>query len=69
MPKVWQRKLWAAKQAAHTGHSDGSRMKREGSSGFHVPFHVDIAAAPPTFMSLAWEFLEETSSHGLGEGA
>lgn len=66
MPQLWRRKQWAARardaaqKAAHLAHLDGPSLRG---------LNLEMEEAPPTFRSLTQEFLEETSSHGLGEGA
>ena len=82
MPKLWQRRQWALEAAAaradneRGGAAGGSArttktkgLRRFTSAGLgRITGGLEpLPAAPPTFSSLCWEFLEETSSHGLGE--
>ena len=74
MPKPWQRKLWAEKAAKARAEADSHKrtsLQQAGSSllqRFSGQSLRDLVPPePPTLGNMTWEFLEETSSHGLGE--
>eukprot|EP00947_MAST-08B_sp_MAST-8B-sp1_P005513 g5513.t1 len=73
MPKLWQRKLWAEKAANAQAQTEHSQRKSSGSGSMLAKAFGGqslrdlVPPEPPTLGDMTWEFLEETSSHGLGE--